>query len=194
MRKFAIEQNIHSTGFQAAYALSHNQGPKLDIRSNGLLRLTYLHWHTPLSAVGHAILPLPRSPGTRRRAPTFDLPPDYDRRVRWQSCGAPVRQTTLLDVLCLMSDVALLWPVAQMRNLSDALGRLARSGALQIVALLQIQLEIGTIAAQLPAPQCHDWRLRLFFLQNVIERLTRYAEQLGDLRLGPIKRRQNLLA
>jgi hypothetical protein len=29
MRKFAIEQNIHSTGFQAAYALSHNQGPKL---------------------------------------------------------------------------------------------------------------------------------------------------------------------
>ena len=36
MRKFAIEQNIHSNGFQAAYALSDNQGPKLDIRSKGL--------------------------------------------------------------------------------------------------------------------------------------------------------------
>jgi hypothetical protein len=34
--KFAIEQNIRSNGFQAACALSHNQGPKLDIRSNGL--------------------------------------------------------------------------------------------------------------------------------------------------------------
>ena len=36
VRKFAIEQNIRSNGFQAACALSHNQGPKLDIRSNGL--------------------------------------------------------------------------------------------------------------------------------------------------------------
>jgi hypothetical protein len=36
MRKYAIEQNIHSNGFQAGCALSHNQGPKLDIRSNAL--------------------------------------------------------------------------------------------------------------------------------------------------------------
>ena len=67
-------------------------------------------------------------------------------------------------------------------------------GALQIVALLQIEPEVGTVSAQLAEPQCHDRGYRLLLVENVIESLTRHTEQLGDLRLGPIKRRQNLLA
>ena len=56
-------------------------------------------------------------------------------------------------------------------------------GPLQIVALLQIEPKVRTVPAQLPEPQCHHWRYRLLFLENVIERLTRDAEQPGDLRL-----------
>src|SRR6266699_6972619 len=67
-------------------------------------------------------------------------------------------------------------------------------GALQIVALLQIEPKVGAVSAQLTEPQSHNWRHWLPFLKNVIERLTRNAEQLGYLRLGPIKRRQNLPA
>src|SRR5262249_10213527 len=67
-------------------------------------------------------------------------------------------------------------------------------GLLQIVALLQIEPQVRTVAAQLSEPQRHHWCHRLLFLKDVIERLTRHAEQLGDLRLGPIQRRQNLFA
>src|SRR5262249_23726671 len=67
-------------------------------------------------------------------------------------------------------------------------------GPRQIVALLQIEPQVRTVSAQLPEPQRHCWRHWLLFVENVIERLTRYAEQLGDLRLRPIERRQNLVA
>src|ERR1700686_417713 len=67
-------------------------------------------------------------------------------------------------------------------------------GALQIIALLQIEPEIRAVTAQLPEPQCQHCCHRLLFIKNVIERLTRHAEQLCDFRLWPIKCRQNLLA
>jgi hypothetical protein len=66
-------------------------------------------------------------------------------------------------------------------------------GPLQIVALLQIEPQVRTVPAQLPEPQRHHWCYWLLFLKDIIERLTRHAEQLGDLRLGPIQRRQNLI-
>src|ERR1700737_2733236 len=65
---------------------------------------------------------------------------------------------------------------------------------MQVVALLQTEPEIGTVAAQLTKPQRHAGGDRLLFLPHIVKRLTRNAEQLGDLRLGPIERRQNLLA
>src|SRR5580704_411293 len=52
------------------------------------------------------------------------------------------------------------------------------------MALLQIEPEIRTVAAQFPEPQCHDWCHRLLFIENIIERLTRHAEQLCDFRLA----------
>src|SRR5713101_9153002 len=81
----------------------------------------------------------------------------------------------------------------QRRNFLDRLSEFLLR-VMQIVPLLQIEPEIRTISAQLPEPQCHGRGDRLLFRENIIKRLTRHAEQLGDLRLGPIKRRQNLLA
>src|ERR1700716_3029930 len=81
----------------------------------------------------------------------------------------------------------------QCRNGLDLLSKLLL-GALKVVPLLQIEPEIGTVSAQLPEPQCHDRRYRLPFLENVVERLPRHAEQFGYLRLRPMERRQNLLA
>src|SRR5215470_3691256 len=56
-------------------------------------------------------------------------------------------------------------------------------GALQIVALLQIEPEVGTVPTQLSEPQRHHRCYRLLFIKNVIERLTRHAEQFGDFGL-----------
>jgi hypothetical protein len=57
-------------------------------------------------------------------------------------------------------------------------------GALQIIALLQIEPEIRPVTAQLPEPQCQHCRHRLLFIKNVIERLTRHAKQLCDSVFG----------
>src|SRR5258708_4134185 len=65
---------------------------------------------------------------------------------------------------------------------------------MQIVSLLQVEPEIRTISAQLAEPQRHAGSDRLPFRKDIIKRLARHAEQPGDLRLGPVKRRQNLLA
>src|SRR6266481_8867471 len=81
----------------------------------------------------------------------------------------------------------------QCRNFLDRLSEFLLR-LVQIVSLLQIEPEIRTISAQLPEPQGHGRGDRLLFRENIIKRLTRHAEQFGDLRLGPIKRRQNLLA
>src|SRR3974390_2585916 len=81
----------------------------------------------------------------------------------------------------------------QGRNSVDLLSK-RLLGPLQVVALLQIEPQVRTISAQLPEPQRHHRCYWLLFLKDVIERLTRYAEQLGDLRLGAIQRRQNLFA
>jgi hypothetical protein len=55
----------------------------------------------------------------------------------------------------------------QGRNGVDLLSELL-FGAQQIVALLQIEPQIGTVSAQLPKPQCHGRRDRLPFLEDVI--------------------------
>ena len=67
-------------------------------------------------------------------------------------------------------------------------------GAMKIVSLLEIEPEIGTVSTQLPQPQSHARSHRLPFLKNVVKRLTRHAEQLGDLSLRTIERRQNIHA
>src|SRR5579872_5389177 len=75
----------------------------------------------------------------------------------------------------------------QRRNFPDLLAEFLLR-LMQVVALLQIEPEIGSVSAQFPESQCHRWRYRLPFFQDIVERLARYAEQLGDLRLGPIER------
>ena len=65
---------------------------------------------------------------------------------------------------------------------------------MQIVSPLQIEPEIGAIAAQLPEAQGHDRRYRLVFLEQVIKRLARDTEELRNLGLRSVERRQNLFA
>jgi hypothetical protein len=71
----------------------------------------------------------------------------------------------------------------QRRNVLDLVAELPL-GLLQIISLLQIEPEIGTVATQLAEPQRHDRRDRLLFPQDVIKRLTRHAEQLAISVLG----------
>jgi predicted RNase H-like HicB family nuclease len=80
----------------------------------------------------------------------------------------------------------------QRRNLLDLLRQLAlRPG--KIVALLQGKPQVGAIAAQLADAHRHGRRDRLVLREDVVERLARYAQELGDLRLRALERRQDVL-
>jgi hypothetical protein len=63
---------------------------------------------------------------------------------------------------------------------------------MQIVTLLQIEPQIGPVAAQFPSRNAMPGVTGCS--QDIVKRLTRNAEQSGDIRLGPNERRQNFLA